>query len=33
MKDNQMQGPMPSKPALIVKITLQQVTMTKCPMS
>ncbi len=33
MKDNQMQGPMPSKPALIVKIALQQVTMTKCPMS
>ena len=28
MKDNQMQGPMPSKPALIVKVTLQQVTMT-----
>jgi hypothetical protein len=32
MKDNQMQGPMPSKPALIVKVTLQQVIMTnvKC---
>jgi hypothetical protein len=28
MKDSQMQRPMPSKPALIVKITLQQVTMT-----
>jgi hypothetical protein len=33
MKDSLMQGPMPSKPALIVKITLQQVNMTKCPMS
>jgi len=28
MKDSQMQRPMPSKLALIVKITLQQVNMT-----
>jgi len=28
MKDSQMQRPMPSKPALIVKVILQQANMT-----